>query len=144
MKASEFFKRVRDDAIVAAIAAAEQRTSGELRVVITQDKPTDAVATAQQVFEKLGMTRTRERNGVLLYIAPGAQQFAVLGDTGIYERCGGEFWKRLAAEMEQCFRQGKFTEGIVAAVHLAGERLAEHFPRRPDDRNELPDQVVRE
>ncbi len=144
MKASEFFKRLQDEVIVAAIAAAEQRTSGELRVVVTQDKPTDAVATAQQVFDVLGMTRTRERNGVLLYIAPGVQQFAVLGDTGIHECCGEEFWKRLAVEMELCFRQGKFTEGIVDAIHLAGERLAEYFPRKPDDRNELPDQVVRE
>ena len=89
-------------------------------------------------FELLGMTNTAERNGVLIYIAPRARQFRILGDTAIHEKCGDDFWKEVAAAMEEHFRKGEFTEGVVAGIERVGEVLARHFPRRPDDRNELP------
>jgi uncharacterized membrane protein len=46
--------------------------------------------------------------------------------------------------METLFREGKFTEGVVAGVQRAGEVLARHYPRQADDRNELSDQVARD
>lgn len=144
MNAREFLRQLRDDAIVSAIAEAERQTSGEVRVFISRGQPADAVAAARQAFEKLGMTRTRERNGVLLFVAPKTQQFAVIGDAGIHERCGDEFWQSLVREMSERFGKAEFTEGITQVIRLAGERLARHFPRQPDDRNELPNQVVRE
>ena len=88
------------------------------------------------------MTRTRLRNGVLIYIAPNARRFRILGDTGIHERCGEKFWKEMAGEMEAAFRKGEFTDGIVRAVAKAGEILAQHFPREAGGVNELPDEVT--
>ncbi|HTJ00233.1 MAG TPA: TPM domain-containing protein [Dongiaceae bacterium] len=141
MKADEFLKQLRHEDLVAAIQAAEQKTSGEIRLFISHKDVPDAVAAAQAEFERLGMTRTRQRNGVLIFVAPRARKFAVFGDTAVHERCGDAFWQALAAEMSGHFQRGEFTAGIRHGIAKAGELLAVHFPRQSDDRNELPDQV---
>lgn len=127
--------------VVNAITAAEQKTSGEIRVLIAKGKTADAVASARAQFERLGMTRTAARNGVLIYLAPQSHAFAVIGDTAIHEKCGDSFWRELAAAMETRFRRGEFTEGLVLGIERAGALLAENFPRKPDDRDELPNRV---
>ena len=103
----------------------------------------DPVAAASRHFERLGMTQTAARNGVLIFVAPASQTFAVIGDRGVHERCGEAFWSELAAAMAEHFRQGDFTSGLVLGIERAGALLAAHFPRQPDDRNELPDRVER-
>lgn len=129
-------------AIKSAIARAEALTSGEIRVVLYPRGVDDAVATARSEFARLGMHRTRERNAVLILVAPVSQSFAIFGDEGVHARCGEVFWQEVARIMEQAFRRGAFTEGIVGAVEHTGLLLSRHFPRRPDDENELPDDVV--
>ena len=142
MKANQFREQLREAEIVAAIQAAELKTSGEVRVFISHKADvTNPVTAAQEEFSRLGMTQTREHNGVLIYLAPGPRKFAVIGDAGVHARCGDGFWQKLAGAMTDHFRKSEFTEGIVQGVKRAGELLAEHFPRRPDDANELPDRV---
>jgi len=136
------FAQFDSDRIVAAIAAAEKQTSGEIRVHVTRRVPKDLEARALRRFHLLGMTKTAERNGVLIYLAPRARRFRILGDTAIHEKCGEDFWKEVAAAMEARFREGKLTEGVVAGIERVGEVLARHFPRRTKDRNELPDTVT--
>ncbi len=128
--------------VTAAIAAAELHTSGEIRVLISRAAIDDPVPTAQKHFERLGMTRTAARNGVLLFLAPGARSFAVIGDTGVHEKCGPAFWTELAAAMTTHFQHGDFTGGLVLGIARAGTLLATHFPRAPDDRDELPNDIA--
>ena len=131
-----------DDALVlAAIRAAEQRTSGEIRVVIARRKIPDPLAAARDEFERLDMTRTAARNGVLIFVAPPSHTFAVLGDRGIHEKCGDTFWQEIATTMTAHFKRGNFTAALVSAIERAGTALAQHFPHSPDDRNELPDDL---
>ncbi len=87
------------------------------------------------------MTQTRERNAVLIFVAPRAQKFAVIGDRGVHEKCGEPFWQALTQAMRAHFQAQNFTDAIVHAIREAGSLLAQHFPRRPDDRNELPNAV---
>ena len=141
MKLADF--SLDDTRLVAAIAAAESRTSGEIRVVIANEKVTDALPAARREFERLGMNKTAARNGVLLFIAPRSHTFAVVGDEAIHAKCGDEFWADLARIIAEHFRRHDFTTGIVAAITRTGDLLAAHFPRRPDDRNELPDAITR-
>ena len=141
MKHRDFINQLRHDDIVAAIRAAEQKTSGEIRVFISRKNVDDAVARAQARFEKLGMTKTRHRNGVLIYVAPRARKFAVIGDTAVHQKCGDEFWRALTAEMSGHFKNSEFTAGIIHGVQKAGELLAAHFPPQAGDANELPDAV---
>jgi uncharacterized membrane protein len=144
MQQTHFTSQLDDDTIVAAIAAAEKRSSGEIRVFVSSQRPDDPLAAARKQFEKLGMTRTRQRNGVLIYFAPLTRSFAIWGDIAVHERCGDAFWRDIAAEMSSHLREGRYTEAVVGAVQRVGGVLREHFPREPDDRNELPDAVERE
>ena len=137
-----FFTKLDSDRIVKAIAEAEKRSSGEIRVHVTRRKPDNLEERAKRRFELLGMTRTALRNGVLIYIAPKLRRFQILGDSGIHEKCGDDFWKETAAEIESHFRKGEFTEGIVRGVARIGGVLAAHFPRKAADVNELPDKVT--
>lgn len=136
------FSRFDSDRIVAAIAAAEEKSSGQIRVHITRHKPDDLEERALRRFHRLGMTNTEGRNGVLIYIAPRSHRFRILGDVAIHEKCGEAFWKEVAAAMESHFRRGEFTEGVVRGVERVGEVLGRHFPRGTGGRNELPDKVT--
>jgi uncharacterized membrane protein len=142
MTAGKFLKQLHHDEIVAAIREAEQRASGEVRVFISRKPVTNPVEAAQAHFVELRMEKTRDRNAVLIFVAPRARRFAVVGDAGVHERCGESFWKELADEMSGYFVKSEFTSGIVHGVKKAGELLARHFPHRPDDVNELPDDVA--
>jgi len=144
MTTKEFISHLDEAKVLAAIADAERQTSGEIRVFISSRAVDDALKHAQQRFEKLGMTRTRERNGVLLYFAPLSRQFAICGDIGIHEKCGDTFWQSTVAEVGDHLRAGNFTEAIVHAAHRVGALLSEHFPRRHDDQNELTDEIIRD
>lgn len=127
-----------------AIADAEQLTSGELRVVFHPGTVADATALARTEFARLGMTATRERNAVLILIAPDARQFAIFGDEGVHGKCGDDFWRNVAAAMEAKFRAGQHTDAVVEGIARAGELLAREFPHRPDDCDELPNTVVQD
>jgi uncharacterized membrane protein len=127
--------------IVAAIQQAEARSSGEIRVLVARQKSADPLTTARAHFERLGMTKTKARNGVLIFLAPASRNFAIIGDTAVHEKCGDAFWRLLAAAMELHFKRGEFTAGLLHGVEKAGALLAEHFPPDPNDKNELPDTV---
>ncbi len=142
MQTHTFISRLDHTRIERAITAAELRTSGELRVVVHAGKTDDPLATATEEFARLGMHRTRERNAVLLLVAPRSRTFAFYGDIGVHAKCGPRFWQELADALTADFHREAFTDGIVAAMTKAGELLARHFPRRPDDLNELADHVI--
>jgi uncharacterized membrane protein len=142
MEPQEFINRLERERIVSAVKAAEQRTSGEVRVFITQKPVTTPVIDAQKHFLAAGMDKTRDRNAVLIFVAPRTRQFAVVGDEAVHARCGDEFWVNLSNEMTAEFSKGNFTEAIVRGVERAGELLGKNFPRQSDDTNELSDEVL--
>lgn len=141
MKMKEFLNRLEHDQIAEAIRQAERKTSGEIRVFISRHDPEDAVSMAQKHFNELGMHRAPEKNSVLIFVAPHARKFAVIGDSGVHERCGDGFWQALAAEMTGHFKKGEFTGGLIHAINKAGELLAEHFPRKPGSADGQANQI---
>lgn len=141
MSAETFFSDAQKEAIRAVIAEAEEKTSGEIRVHIDEKCDENVVVHAEKVFAKLKMHETAERNGVLFYLAIDSRVFAIYGDKGIHEKVTAQFWDAASALMEQHFKEGKFTEGLVAGITMAGEQLAVHFPCKPDDKNELTNDI---
>ena len=129
------------DAVSRAIAGEEVRTSAEIRVHLDHHCSGEAMARAVAVFERLGMHRTAARHGVLIYVSVGDHKLAVLGDLGIHERVGQAYWERLVEAVLAHFRDERPRDGLLHAVGEVGAILARHFPRRPDDVNELSDQV---
>jgi len=81
------------------------------------------------------------RHGVLIYMSVEDRKLAVLGDRGIHERVGHVYWDGLVEAVLAHFRGERFRDGLVHAVGEVGAVLRRHFPRRPDDVNELPDRV---
>jgi uncharacterized membrane protein len=130
------------DRIKAAIAAAERATSGEVRVSVARYFWGSVRHAAEVAFARLGMTRTKDRNGILFFIVPSRKRFVVLGDEGIHAKVGQEFWDCVAGLMTDHFRRGEFTAGLVKGIAEAGGQLAEHFPYDAAvDVNELADDV---
>jgi len=129
MHPKEFIKQLPHDTLVSAIREAEQKSSGQIRVLISHKSVTDPVAAAQKEFVRLGMAKSPEQNGVLIFVAPRTHKFAVIGDEGVHAKCGDEFWQELAKTMTEYFRKSDFNEGIIHGVRKAGELLAKHFPR---------------
>ncbi|SDT87171.1 TLP18.3, Psb32 and MOLO-1 founding protein of phosphatase [Verrucomicrobium sp. GAS474] len=138
----KFLSALDHDALVHAIAGAEARTSGEIRLFVTRHRVGDPVAAAQAQFLRLGMEKTALRNGVLLLVAPASRNFALVGDTGIHAKIGTAAWEEITAQIAACFREGDFHAGLVSAVARIGDHLAAHFPRGEADRNELSDAVT--
>jgi uncharacterized membrane protein len=143
---ASYFSKFDSERIVEAIAAAEKQSSAQIRVHVTRKIPKNLEERAERRFHLLGMTKTAGRNGVLIYIAPRARRFRILGDVAIHEKCGEDFWKDVAASMESFFQKGQFTEGVVHGVERVGDVLARHFPRKGEGGgvNELPDTIDEE
>jgi putative membrane protein len=93
-------------------------------------------------FYSSGLYRTRESNGVEIYLSFFERQVVVIGDCGIHAKMGDEHWQNLRDLIIQGIRSGDVRGGICAAIEACGKALAEHFPHRPDDVNELPDTVI--
>lgn len=144
MKPNDFVHQIDESKLVEAITQSERQSSGEIRVYISHQKPKDIMGEAKARFEKLGMTKTRLRNGVLICVAPLSQEFAIIGDAGINEKCGEGFWHETAKRMVPRLKGGQYTEAIVGAIQEIGALMARHFPRQENDRDELPNQIVKD
>ena len=144
LKRKEFFSRDEQERIVNAIRQAEQQTSGEIRVYTeSRCRFVDPLDRAAEIFWGLKMDATKDRNGVLVYIAMKDHQFAVLADQGIHERVGQAFWNQEVAVMKKHFVNAHPADAIEAVVNDVGQALRTHFPYdRTNDKNELPDDMV--
>jgi uncharacterized membrane protein len=138
-----FFTDEEQQSIVAAIRAAEKRTSGEIRVFVeSKCSYVDAVDRAAEIFFGLKMDKTEDRNGVLLYFAMKDKQMAVFGDKGIHEKVGTEFWNKEVKTILSEFHKEHYATGIINVVNDIGDALVAYFPYENEDRNELPDDIV--
>lgn len=143
-KKKEFFSESQKERIVAAIRDMERKTSGEIRIYVESKNPfMDPIDRAAQIFFKLKMQQTDERNAVLLYIATKHKELALFADEGIYKATGQDYWNNEVKEMIARFDGNDICEGVVQCVRHVGQTLCEKFPYHPtEDRNELPDDIV--
>jgi uncharacterized membrane protein len=143
MRTHSFLRQLDHDRIVGAIKAAESKTSGQIRVFLQRGKfEEDALERAQKKFAQLGMQKTRERNAILILVAPRAQKFAVVGDEGVHQKCGEQYWKELVEKMRGHFLREEFTDALLEAIESTGQLLARHFPKTGASTNELPDDIA--
>jgi len=128
--------------VTRAITRAELQTSGEIAVSVAPFFWGSVEKAAQKAFVRLGITQTKEHNGVLIFVVPSRKKFMVLGDSGIHAKVGQDFWEAIARELSEHFRNGDFTGGLVGAVDVIGEKLGSHFPYdAATDVNHLADSV---
>jgi uncharacterized membrane protein len=130
-----------------AIKKAEEKTSGEIRVSLREkrkfsERNFSLQALAEKEFYRLNMHQTRDKTGILLLFVLEERQFYILADEGINKIVGQTVWKDVADKMQNDFSHGYFSEGIINGIKRVGEILSEHFPIKPDDKNELTNKVV--
>ncbi len=130
--------------LVQAIQAAEKTTSGEIRVhVESRTKKGDALTRATEIFFKQKMNATKERNGVLVYVAVEDRKLAIYADQGIYDKVGVEFWYSQVQEMTSHFKEENYVKGMSVVIGEIGKALTNHFPYdRVNDTNELSDEIM--
>jgi len=140
----DFLTAEEKQSVEAAVAAAEKGTSAEIKLVIVRHCWTGIREKAVKVFRKLGLQNTAQRNCVLLLLVLANREFLIYGDEGIHEKVGQSFWDDVKEEMGRCFAEGRFGEGLAAAVETVGEKLAAFFPYQEDDRDEISNEVAYE
>lgn len=136
------FNKKQESAIVDFIKAAEDQTSGEIRIHVEPSCKDDSFQRALELFKELGMHRTKLQNGVLFYIAYESHKFSIVADEGINKVVPTDFWENLKNQLSIEFKKGRFVEGLKEALFQTGEQLKVHFPHKGnEDKNELSDQL---
>ncbi|HDP67426.1 MAG TPA: TPM domain-containing protein [Candidatus Marinimicrobia bacterium] len=132
--------------ITVACGEAEKQTAGEIRVSIFSKRPRklrekSLEEMALDEFFRLGMDKTRDQTGILLLIILAERKFQILADRGINAKVDQPTWDELADTLSEYFKNGKYLEGVQHCVRRMGAILAQHFPIKSDDTNELSNEV---
>lgn len=143
-KSTSFLTEAEQKMVVDAIQEAEQSTSGEIRVFIEKKCAyPDPMDRAKEVFYHLKMDATDLKNGVLVYLAHEDHRFCLLGDKGIHEKTGDDYWQQEVEVAITHFKQKKYAHGLKTIILDIGLSLSAHFPYdSKTDKNELPDEIV--
>lgn len=139
------FSSQEESLIIRAIEAAESLSRAELRVHYTRkERINDIFQLALEQFQKLEMHKTEERNGVLIYLAPKAKQLAIVGDEGIHQHVGQEFWEQTHAACIQEIQRSGLAQGIILGLEIIGNEMAKYFPIGEHNPNELSNEISRD
>jgi uncharacterized membrane protein len=152
MKTPLIYKFLNDDELLrisSRIKSEESRTAGEICVSIKErrsftQRSKSVRELAEEEFFKLGIDKTRDKTGIIIFFLLEAREFYILADEGINKKVPENTWDKIKDEMQEHFIEGKFSEGIIHGVDRVGKILSEHFPIKPDDTNEISNRVVLE
>lgn len=97
---------------------------------------------AVQQFLAHGVHVTDKRTGVLIFAALDDHQVELVADEGIHACVDQGVWADAVAALLREMKADRPVAGFEAAIDLCGRVLAEHFPPRANDANELPDHLV--
>lgn len=140
-KKQTFLSSKDEKKIIEAIQKAEKNTSGEIRVHIEFESSTNHFDKALEVFERLEMHLTKDRNGVLFHLCPTDHNFTIIGDEGIHKVTPDDFWDVIKEEVISHFKKEHYVKGLCQGIKKAGKALEKYFPYQEDDVNELPDEI---
>jgi uncharacterized membrane protein len=125
-----------------AIEAAELGHRGEIRVHLERRYPGDGpTGRAAALFAELGMNRTRDGTGVLLYVAEGDRKVAVFAGPGVYETREPAHWAAVCDAVAAGYRDGDRVGGLTRGLAMIGDVLRKVVPGEDDAGDELPNEV---
>lgn len=127
-----------------AVEAAERTTSAEIVVSVAPFFVGRVWQAAQRAFTRLGVSRTRGRNGVLVFVVPSRRQVVLLADDRALAEVDPSVWSETATQIATAFAHGHGTTGLVDGIERLARSLRAPFPHQPADVNELPDRPVLE
>ncbi len=125
-----FFTHDEMDQITEAIRSVEKQTTGQIHFYLEWRCPlTDPLSRSIQLFHKLNLHRSPDRNTVFLYFCTKYRLFAFLADQGLNEKISYDFWVGLKEIMEIRFKNGQYLSGALMAVEQIGNRLVQFYPK---------------
>jgi uncharacterized membrane protein len=125
-----------------AIEAAEEGHRGEIRVHLEDRYPGDGpMGRAGALFIELGMDRTLDATGVLLYVAELDRKVAVFAGGGVYGARDPAQWKEVCATVAKGYHDGHRIEGLERGLKMLGEILRDAAPGEDEAGDELPNEV---
>lgn len=129
-----------------AITAGEQRHRGELRLIVENSLPSEAIwndmsnrQRALGLFAEFGVWDTEDNCGVLIYVNVAEHKVEIVADRGINRKIDAATWQHVCQTMTDGFKRGEFHASLLAAVEQVNALLATHFPANGARANELPD-----
>lgn len=140
-KVEDFLTQEQEQKIVKAIRTAEIHTSGEIRVHIETSTVKDTIERATEVFYYLKMDETKNKNGVLFYLAVNDKKFAIIGDKNIDTKVNDTFWEKIKDTVIKEFKTAHYASGLVKGILKVGKELKKHFPFDEKDVNEHSDEI---
>jgi putative membrane protein len=116
---------------------------GIKRLVTSKSRIDTAVHTlGLATFTQHGLHYTRNHTGILILVSLLEHRVEILADRGISAKVGPATWQEISKIVAEGLRTSRACEAVCKAIDNCGEILAAHFPRQPDDQNELPDRLV--
>ncbi|MDI6767718.1 MAG: TPM domain-containing protein [Bacteroidota bacterium] len=143
----KYFSKAELRSLASVISEQEKNTSGEIRVIIRQrrywkERKLSLYDLSLNEFYRLGMQNTRDKTGVLILLLLSEQKFQIIADEGIHKKVEDGKWDKIAELMTDYFKRGNYFDGITATIRAVGEELVKYFPRKPDDTNELSNEII--
>jgi uncharacterized membrane protein len=138
---SNFFSTQESDILVGKIARIEQNTIGELRIHVEDLCELDPYLRAIEVFNSLEMYKTISKSGILIYLASEDKKIAIIGDKGIHDNVGTDYWNKIVGEVKDLFAKKSIFDGICYGVEEVGKILIEYFPENNKPVNELSNEI---
>ncbi len=97
---------------------------------------------ALKAYYEKGLYRTRDNTGILFFISILERKVWILADKGIYSKIDQDTLNTYTAAVTQGIKKGEACDALCRTITEIGQLLAEHFPVKSDDTNELPDEVM--
>ena len=141
---NKFFSPADSERINRAIAECEKNTSAEIKLSVTRHCWDDIGVKAAKIFKKLGLDKTDRRNCVMILLVLANREFLIYGDTGINQKVDQDFWNDVRDTMAEDFSNGNFADGVIKAIKMSGQKLAEYFPPEIDDKDEVSNEIAYE
>ena len=97
---------------------------------------------AEEQFAARGLHLTKGRTGVLIFASLAERRAEVIADEAIASKVTPDAWVEVLAPLLAGMKSRDPGSGFAGSIGRAADLLALHFPRAPDDENELPDTVI--
>ncbi|HEX9271596.1 MAG TPA: hypothetical protein VGA01_05200 [Candidatus Binatia bacterium] len=113
------------------------------RNLIPKGRITEAVhLRSLAAFTAQGLHYTRAHTGILILASLLEHRVEVLADKGINEKVPAGTWNEVVQILTVGLKSGNACDAYCKAIERCGEILAQHFPRPPDDQDELANKLV--
>jgi len=131
------------------IAVIESRSRAEIRIVVRHrrhwsERRLSPRQIAEREFHILGMTRTKEHTGILIFILLKDRKFEIIADKGVNQVVPATFWDNIASKLSRHFSETNFHEGLMEVLREVEELVVEKLPVGSRNADELPNDVIEE